>query len=63
MMEKHKITKIGTIIGLKGKVWYNQDLIANIFSFANMIDKNYRIIYDSNDEDAFVVHTEGKTIK
>ena len=38
-----------------GDVWYDKDAIANIFSFSKM-KQQYRITYDSNDSDAFVIH-------
>ena len=43
-----------------GEVWFDKEAIANIFGFADLA-KKYRITYDSQEEDAFVVHTnEGK---
>ena len=38
-----------------GKVWYHPNAIANVFSLARVADK-YRVQYDSNIEDAFIVH-------
>jgi hypothetical protein len=46
----------GDVIGF-GKAWYDPDFMANIFGFAKMAEK-HRITYDSNIEDAFLVHTE-----
>jgi hypothetical protein len=46
----------GDVIGF-GKAWYDPDFMANIFGFAKMAEQ-YRITYDSNIEDAFLVHTE-----
>jgi hypothetical protein len=37
-------------------------LVANIFSFAKML-KRYRITYDSEIEDAFLVHTQERKVK
>ena len=40
-----------------GDVWFDDKAIANIFGFADM-KKKHRITYDSDKEDAFVVHTK-----
>ncbi len=45
-----------------GDVWFDEDAIANIFSFKNMKAK-HRITYDSDKEDAFLVHTDNGIIK
>ena len=45
-----------------GEVWYNENAITNIFSYAEMADK-YRITYDSEKEDAFVVHLPDKPVR
>ena len=46
-----------------GEVWYNPSAITNILSFAKLKDKANRITYDSNKEDAFVVHTKQGEIR
>jgi hypothetical protein len=46
----------GDVIGF-GEAWYDPDFMANIFGFAKMAEQ-HRITYDSNIEDAFLVHTE-----
>jgi hypothetical protein len=46
----------GDVIGF-GKAWYDSDFMANIFGFAKMAEQHH-ITYDSNIEDAFLVHTE-----
>jgi hypothetical protein len=52
----------GDVIGF-GKAWYDPGFMANIFGFAKMAEQ-HRITYDSDIEDAFLVHTEdGDTIK
>ena len=56
-----KSTKIGNVDKF-GKVWYNPNSVANIFSFADM-KKIYRITYDSEVENAFVVHTPSKEVR
>ena len=38
-----------------GEVWFNENVITNIFSYAEMADR-YRITYHSEKEDAFIVH-------
>ena len=45
-----------------GNVWCDQDVIANTLSFANM-KKKYWITYDSDKEDAFKVHMNGKILE
>ena len=43
-----------------GNVWFHEDSIANIFRFGDLASK-YRITYDSEKENAFLVHMEHKT--
>jgi hypothetical protein len=45
-----------------GKVYYDEDARANIFGFSDL-KKKHRITYDSNKEDAFLVHMDDETIK
>ena len=45
-----------------GTVWFNPDAIANIFGFADLVDK-HRITYDSAKEDAFLIHMPQKIVK
>jgi hypothetical protein len=46
-----------------GEVWFNEKAITNIFSYAEMADR-YRITYyDSEKEDAFIVHLPDKTVR
>ncbi len=45
-----------------GKVYYDEDAIANIFGFSDL-KKKHRITYDSDTEDAFLVHMDNKIIK
>jgi hypothetical protein len=40
-----------------GSTWFDPNQIANIYGFSNLVDK-YRITYDSDQEDAFLVHSE-----
>ena len=42
-----------------GRVWYDEGAIANIFSFQDL-KKQHHITYDSEVEDAFIVHKEEK---
>jgi hypothetical protein len=44
-----------------GKVWYNKDSVANVFSFAEM-RKLYCITYDSETENAFIVRTPERPV-
>ena len=43
-------------------MWFHKDAIGNIFGFRDLVSK-YRITYDSEKEDAFLVHMEHKTVK
>ena len=43
-------------------MWFHEEAIANIFGFGDLVNK-YRITYDSEKEDAFLVHMEHKTVK
>jgi hypothetical protein len=45
-----------------GKVYYNEDAIANVFGFSDL-KKKHRITYDSNKEEAFLVHMDNEIIK
>ena len=45
-----------------GEVWFNENAITNIFSYAEMADR-YRITYDSTKDDAFVVHLPNKSVR
>eukprot|EP00978_Attheya_sp_CCMP212_P000842 scaffold1766_cov39-Attheya_sp.AAC.2 len=45
-----------------GKVFYDKDAIANIFGFSDL-KKRYRITYDSDKEDAYLVHKENEIIR
>ena len=42
-----------------GSVWYDEGAIANIFSIQDL-KKQHHIAYDSEAEDAFLVHKEDK---
>ena len=48
------VDKEGQIKGF-GKVYFNDDGIVNIFAVKDLT-KRYRVTYDSNNEDAFIVH-------
>ena len=45
-----------------GTIWYDEGAIANIFSFAELVDK-HRITFDSSVENAFLVHQPDKIVK
>jgi hypothetical protein len=45
-----------------GKVYYDPDQLANIFGLASAI-KKYRVTYDSDKEDAFLMHTKDNIVK
>ena len=42
-----------------GKVWFDEQAIANIFALADL-KKKYHVTYDPAIEDAFIVHCENK---
>jgi hypothetical protein len=47
-----------------GKVWYNKDSVANIFSFTEMRKLYwYCITYNSENEDAFIVNTPERQVR
>lgn len=43
-------------------VWFNKNAMTNVFSLAIMTN-NYRVAFDSNKADAFIVHTPNGQIK
>ena len=43
------------------EVWFNDKAITNIFSYAKMADR-YMITYESEKEDAFIVHLPDKPV-
>ena len=45
-----------------GQTWFDPNQIANIYGFSHMVDE-HRITYDSEQEDAFKVHTKEGIIK
>ena len=45
-----------------GEAWLNEDAITNIFSAAEMAAK-HRVTYDSEKEDAYIVHLPNKQVK
>ena len=59
---RRKITHTGVLPGFNGRIWYDKDSMANIFSFAE-VSNQHRITYDSSKGDVFNVHHNGKMIK
>jgi hypothetical protein len=53
-------TKV-TVPGV-GQTWFDPNQIANIFGFSHMVDKHRRT-FDSDREDAFLVHSNEEVIK
>jgi hypothetical protein len=53
--------KIADVPGY-GMVWYNKTAIANIFRLPKL-KKKHRVTYDSEKEDAFIVHMNKDTLK
>ena len=48
-----------SVENLNQPVWYSPDYITNILSLS-LIEKLYRVTYDSADEPAFIVHHDEK---
>ena len=55
------MNEMATVPGF-GDVWYNTNCIGNIFSFAEL-KQRHPITYNSNEEDAFLIHLPNKIIK
>jgi hypothetical protein len=53
--------KIADVPGY-GTVWYDKATIANIFGLSKL-KKKHRVTYDSEKEDAFIVHMSNATLK
>jgi hypothetical protein len=45
-----------------GQVWYNENAMTNIYSLGDMVDR-FRVTFDSEKEDAIVVHTPQGPLK
>jgi hypothetical protein len=56
-----KIDLEATVPGF-GSTWFDPNQIAKIYGFSHMADQ-HRVTYDSNKEDAFLVHSDSGTIK
>ena len=56
-----KMNIMGYVKGF-GEAYYDPSQMANIFSFSHLVDK-CRITYDSDIEDAFIVHRPNGPIK
>ena len=57
-----QITKNIATVPEFGDVWFDKNAIANIFSLAEL-SKRHKVTYDSEREDAFIVHTENGAVK
>ena len=55
------MTMEGTVGGF-GKAYFDPSQMANLFGFAHLVDKN-RITYDSDVEDAFLMHFKNGVVK
>ena len=60
----HKMIAMEATVPGYGTTWYDDKALANIFSFANLVDKpdTLRIKHDSDKEDAFLVYTKNTGI-
>ena len=45
-----------------GKMWYNEQLVTNIFGFADLV-KRYEIKYDSTKEEIFLIFVGEKVVR
>ena len=59
---ERRLQEYGTLPGFKQKAWLDEDSIMNIFSLAELI-KDYRVTFDSKEENAFVIHAGNEKIK
>jgi hypothetical protein len=57
-----RTTKKITNVPGYGTVWYDKTAIANIFGLSEL-KKKHRVTYDSEKEDAFIVHMNDNTLK
>jgi hypothetical protein len=62
MNARTKTTKQVTDVPGFGMVWYDKTAIANIFGLSDL-KKKHRITFDSEKEDAFIVHTDKGNMK
>ena len=53
--------KCATVPGF-GEVWYDPNAMTNIFSLA-LLEKKYRVTYDSTAQPAFIVHLPDKQVR
>ena len=49
------ISEKGTVEGF-GEVWFDNQAIRNIFSLSDVVQKGFRVVYDSDVSDEFVVY-------
>ena len=57
-----KMTQAHVMVPDYGKLWYDDNTIDNIFALINLF-KKYRVPYDSDQYDDFVIHTNIGIIK
>ena len=51
------IKERGTLLGMDDKPWLDENLMANIISFSELV-KQYRVTYDTEQKDCFYCHTD-----
>jgi hypothetical protein len=56
------MTKLKADVHGWGEVWFSDEAVTNIFSYAHMKDR-HQITYDGLKEDAFIVHLPDKQVK
>ena len=57
-----KVNQTQVMVPYDGKLWYDEKTIANIFSLTDLVNR-YIVAYDSQQYDAFSVHTNKWVIK
>ena len=55
-------TKLKADVPGWGEVWFSDEAVTNIFSYAHMKDR-HRITYDGSKEDAFIVHLPDRQVR
>ena len=59
---ERRLKEYGILPGFKQKAWLDEDSIMNILSLAELI-KDYRVTFNSKNENAFVIHVGKEKIK
>ena len=57
-----KLNKQGEVIGLETRAWIDEQSVANIFGFSDIVDQ-YHVTFDNSKDDAFHVHIGDRIVK